>query len=98
MDLVVTVERIEGHCPVYNLGDSFLLKDGFRLASDKPLCMHALASLMPFYNALRFAQPEHLGLADKEHPGKAVIQCPDPCALTGGGTVTFSISRTTEKT
>jgi len=55
--------------------------------------MHALASLMPYYNALRFAGPEELGLAGKEDREALYIQCLDPCVQTGGGTVIFAVTR-----
>ena len=62
MDLVITVKEIKGHCPVHKLGDSFTLKVGYQLVSDIPVCMHALASLMPFYNALRVSELTQWGL------------------------------------
>jgi len=93
MDLIVQVTEIQGHCPVYGKGDVFRLLDGWRLVADKPVCMHALASLLPYYNALRFAEPADLGLAGREDPGALYIQCADPCARTGGGTVVFRVTR-----
>ena len=78
MDIVVTVKEIKGHCPTYRVGDSFRLKAGYQLVSDTPVCMHALASLMPYY---------------KEDDSKAYIQCPDPFDCTNGGTVIFEISK-----
>jgi len=46
MDLLVTVKEIKGTCPVYTPGQEFIIREGYRLESDKPVCMHALASLM----------------------------------------------------
>ena len=43
MDLIVRVKEIKGTCSVYKLGDTFKLKDGYRLVSEIPLCMHSLA-------------------------------------------------------
>jgi uncharacterized repeat protein (TIGR04076 family) len=77
MHLLVTVVNIEGQCPVYRVGDSFKLDDGYRLISKIPLCMHSLAALLPFYNALRISGPEEWGLAGKEDSKKAYVQCPD---------------------
>ncbi|UCC99449.1 MAG: TIGR04076 family protein, partial [Phycisphaerales bacterium] len=57
MDIVITVKEIRGHCPTYRVGTSFTLKAGYQLVSDVPVCMHALASLMPYYNALRVSEP-----------------------------------------
>jgi len=93
MDLVIRVVKIEGYCPVYRTGDSFRLVDGWQLSTDKRLCMHSLASLMPHYNALRISEPEEWGLAGKENPRAAYLQCLDPCSYTGGGTAIFEITR-----
>lgn len=93
MDLKISVVKIAGHCPLYQEGDSFTLQEGYKLIAGQPLCMHALASLMPFYNALRVADPARLGLAGKDNPQKAFIQCPDACAFTAGGSVVFAIER-----
>jgi len=93
MDLVVRVVQIKGHCPVYKVNDSFTLKDGYRLVSKIPLCMHALASLIPYYNALQVSNPARWGLAGKKDESKAYIQCLDPLDHTGGGTVIFEIER-----
>ncbi len=93
MYLRIVVARIDGHCPVYKTGDVFELKDGYRLTAEKPLCMHGLAALMPFYNALRFIDPAAIGLADKEDPSRACVQCPDAVDCTGGGRVVFRINR-----
>ena len=92
MDLTVTVKSIKGNCPTYNVGDSFVLKAGYQLVSDIPVCMHALASLMPYYNALRVSDPTRWGIDGKEDKSKAYIQCPDAVDMTGGGTVTFEIA------
>ena len=93
MELVVTVKEIEGICPTYNVGDSFTLKVGYQLVSDVPVCMHGLAALMPYYNALRVSEPAQWGLDGKDDNTKAYIQCPDACRYTRGGTVTFEISK-----
>ncbi|MHA1129587.1 MAG: TIGR04076 family protein [Candidatus Helarchaeota archaeon] len=93
MDIIVKVKEIKGYCPVYQIGDTFKLEDGFKLISDKPLCMHSLASLLPHYNALLVSDPEKWGLAGKEDKSKAYIQCLDPLGYTDGGTVIFEISK-----
>ncbi len=97
MDLVVTVKEIKGHCPTYKLGDSFTLKAGYQLVSDIPVCMHALAALMPYYNALRVSEPAQWGLEGKDDKTKAYIQCPDPAEHTNGGTVTFEITKSHQR-
>lgn len=96
LDLIVKVKEVIGRCPVYKVGDSFKLEEGYRLIAEKPLCMHSLASLMPYYNALRVGDPAAFGLAGKDDKSKAYVQCVDPQAYTGGGTVVFEISRTGE--
>jgi len=88
-DTLVTVEQINGTCPVFQVGDSFRLLDGYRLSSPKPVCMHALASLMPHYNALRVSTPDRWGLGPRDGP--AHVQCLDPHQHTGGGTVVFAV-------
>jgi uncharacterized repeat protein (TIGR04076 family) len=92
-DLLIRVKEVKGHCPVYKVGDSFRLENGYRLVADAPLCMHSLASLLPYYNALRVSEPSQWGLAGKEDGDKAYFQCLDPSSYTGGGTVVFEVSR-----
>jgi uncharacterized repeat protein (TIGR04076 family) len=94
MDLVVRVKEVKGTCPVYRVGDSILIREGFILDTERSsqVCMHSLASLMPYYVALsRGVSPHDLGLAGTDRE-KAYLQCLDPCELTGGGTVLFEIS------
>lgn len=93
MDIIIKVKEVKGSCPTFKPGDSFILKAGYQLVSEGPVCMHALSSIMPFYNALRVSEPEHWGLEGKTEKDKAYIQCPDPVDHTGGGTVIFEISK-----
>jgi uncharacterized repeat protein (TIGR04076 family) len=93
MHLIVTIKEIKGSCAVYKVGDTFRFEDGYRLVSDIPVCMHSLASIMPFYNALRVAEPNEFGLACRDDASKACLQCLDPCEYSGGGTVIMEISR-----
>jgi len=95
MDIIVKVKEVKGSCPTFKVGDSFTLKAGYQLVSDNPICMHALSSIMPFYNALIVSPPCVLGLDGKTDKDKAYVQCPDPVEHTGGGTVIFEISRGT---
>ncbi len=87
------VKEIRGRCPVYCEGDEFCLADGYRLTSDKPLCMHSLAAIMPFYNAFRFAGAADMGLAGRKDGGRMYVQCPDACDYTDGGTVIFELRK-----
>ncbi|MBL7075247.1 TIGR04076 family protein [candidate division KSB1 bacterium] len=93
MKLIVRVHQIKGRCPVYQKGDEIIIRDGYVLEADKDqkICMHSLASLMPYYVALsRGVAAKDLGLTRCEN-GKAFVQCLDPCEFTGGGTVIFEI-------
>ena len=90
--LTIRVKEIKGHCPVYQTGDSIVLDEGYRMNLEETdrVCMHSLASILPYYVALyRGVSPVDLGLAKEGE--KAYVQCLDPCALTGGGTVVFEI-------
>ncbi len=91
--LEVVVTNIEGDCPVYSIGDHFIIRDGYVLDTvDSRVCMHSLSSIMPFYTALsRGIKPRELGLSRGGEDGSAFVQCLDPCRITGGGTVTFEI-------
>lgn len=91
MDLAVKIVRICGKCPVYKVGDEFILKEGYKLESKKPICMHSLASLLPYYNAFaRGVSPKELGLGEGVN---LFLQCLDPHDLTNGGTVTMEVYR-----
>jgi uncharacterized repeat protein (TIGR04076 family) len=95
LTLLVQVVDIQGQCPVYAVGDGFQIVDGYGLVAEKPLCMHALQSLAPYYVALsRGADPADLGLAGSD--GAAYVQCLDPQHYTGGGTVTFKLETLAE--
>jgi uncharacterized repeat protein (TIGR04076 family) len=94
MRLIVEVIEISGNCPVYKRGNRIVLDDGYKvnMKETDSICMHSLASLLPYYNALaKGASAVELGLAKE---GKeAYVQCMDPKEYTGGGTVIFKISR-----
>ncbi len=88
--LQVEVVEIQGHCPVYRVGDGFRIEAGYCLVAGRPICLHALQSLNPYYVPLsRGMAPAELGLAGPD--GAAYVQCLDPHRYTGGGTVTFRI-------
>jgi uncharacterized repeat protein (TIGR04076 family) len=93
MYLLIRVAEIKGNCPVYKVGDSFTLDDGYRLISHIPLCMHSLAAIIPHYNVLRISEPDLWGLAGKKDKTKAYVQCLDPFSYTDGGTAILEISR-----
>jgi uncharacterized repeat protein (TIGR04076 family) len=90
--LLIEVVEVQGHCPVYQLGDRFHIQEGYKLVTERPVCMHALGSVSPYYIPLsRGISPADLGLAGPD--GAAYVQCLDPQRYTGGGTVTFRISQ-----
>ena len=93
MDLKIQVKEIRGTCPVYKVGDHFTLKNGYQLVSGIPVCMHALSSLIPHYNAFRFTDPANWGAAGKDRRDSLYFQCLDPYEYTGGGTVIFEVTR-----
>jgi uncharacterized repeat protein (TIGR04076 family) len=96
MELIIKVVDIKGKCPVYQLGDRIVLRQGYILDPKKTdtACMHSLASILPYYVALsKGVRAKDLGLA-KGDSHEAYVQCLDPCDLTEGGTVCFEISRT----
>jgi len=92
-NLKITVVDIQGGCPVYKPGNSFYLTDGYILEPSKScqVCMHSLASILPYHVALSHGiSPASIGL-NKDKSNKAFLQCQDPCAYTGGGTVIFEV-------
>ena len=96
--LIITVKEIIHNCSVYQIGDKIVLDEGYRLnlKETNNVCMHSLASLMPYYIALfRGVEPVKLGLS--RDTKKAYIQCLDPCNYTGGGTVIFEIEKVRQK-
>ena len=91
MHLLVRVVEIKGNCPVYDVGDRFTLEDGYKLVSETPVCMHSLASILPYHIAMaKGVPPNRMGLAHKDRKdGKAYVQCLDPVSHTAGGTAIF---------
>ena len=94
MRLIVEVIDISGNCPVYKPGDRIILYNGYKvnLRETDNICMHSLASLLPYYNALaKGVSAVKLGLAKEGE--EAFVQCMDPQEYTEGGTVIFKIKR-----
>lgn len=92
-NLKVTVIEIRGKCPVYKQGDSFSLEQGYIIDPLKSsrICMHSLASILPYHVALsNGVAPVSIGL-NKKDENKAYLQCFDPFTYTGGGTVVFEV-------
>lgn len=62
--VVIEVVDIQGHCSVYRVGDRFRIEGGYKLVSDRPVCLHALQAVCPYYVPLsRGIVPADLGLA-----------------------------------
>ena len=83
--LIIKVLKIKGTCPVYKVGDRIVIDEGHKLnlKETDSVCMHSLASVMPYYVVLsKGVDPKTLGLAKKIN--KACLQCLDPCEITGG--------------
>ena len=94
MRLIVEVIDISGNCPVYKPGDRIILDNGYKvnLRETDNICMHSLASLLPYYNALaKGVSAVELGLAKEGE--EAFVQCMNPQEYTEGGTVIFKIRR-----
>lgn len=94
MELIIEVIEIEGVCPVYKVGDKIVLADGYKVILEETdnICMHSLASIIPYHTALaKGIDPVDLGLA--KTGDSAYVQCLDPHRHTGGGTVTFRITK-----
>jgi uncharacterized repeat protein (TIGR04076 family) len=95
-DLRVEVVKVEGFCPVYKVGNKFLLESGYKLVCKESddVCVHALGSFLSFVVGLSARIPlEDLGLGHEEDD-VAYLRCLDPGPpLTEGGTVTFAIKR-----
>lgn len=88
--LKIEAYNIKGSCPIYKKGDIFSILDGYKLKTEGLVCMHSLASIMPYYVALsKGVSPKELGLGTGN---VAFVHCPDPCEYTDGGTVTFRLT------
>jgi uncharacterized repeat protein (TIGR04076 family) len=95
MKLIVKIVEIKGRCPVYEVGNTITLQEGYILDTEKTdiVCMHSLASILPYYVALaKGVEAKEMGLSRGDSK-EAYIQCLDPCEITGGGTVRLEISR-----
>lgn len=90
----ITVEKIEGECPVYETGDKIVLENFYIVPSkSEKICLHALSSMSTFLIPFsRNISAKTLGLGNGDDMG--YIQCPDPGPpCTKGGTVLFKLER-----
>ena len=95
MRLIITVDEIQGRCPVYKVGDKIVLDDGYRMNLEETdaVCMHSLASILPYHIAFSRGVSAKICGLNREADMPAYVQCLDPVHRTRGGTVTFRIDR-----
>lgn len=93
--LIITVKRVRGHCPVFEVGDRIVVEcPEVVVEKTSSICVHALGSMLsmivPLSRGISFKQ---LGLATVEGE-KGYVQCLDPGKpYTEGGTVLFEVER-----
>ncbi len=90
-NVLITVHKVEGTCPVFKQGDQFTVKEGYILDTDIPVCIHAMVSIIHFLPLLaRGFTGSELGLC--KNSDEAYVACPDPGPpYTYGGKVIFKI-------
>ncbi len=92
-DVVVTVHKTEGECPVFRTGDRIFFRGPeIDLERSDAVCAHALPPLLHYLNALRpGADMAELGLSKGER-NTGYVACPDPGPpFTNGGRVIFRL-------
>jgi uncharacterized repeat protein (TIGR04076 family) len=95
---ILTVEKIQGHCPLYKTGDKILIEQFYiNTKNSQNICIHAFAAMSTLLSAfLHGASATELGIGSRENIG--YVQCPDPGPpCTKGGTVLFKLKRETIK-
>ena len=73
--LIIKVLKIKATCPVYKVSDRIVIDEAYKLNLKETdnICMHSLASIIPYYVALsKGVDPKTLGLAKEEN--KAYLQ------------------------
>lgn len=92
--LEITVHKIKGECPVYNVGDKIVIENPeINLEITDALCTHALPTILHYALILEYNWcPIKLGLTRESDKDNAYVQCVDPgYPYTDGGTVIFKI-------
>ena len=92
--VVVEVVEVRGKCALgYKPGDKFIVRDYYIESMDKPICLHALSSLLTILSLmLKGYSAKRLGIGETDNTG--YLQCPDPGKpYTDGGTVIFKLTR-----
>lgn len=93
----VEVVDVKGKCALnYKPGDRFIFEKFYVKETDKPLCLHALNSMVTvLILMLKGFSMKKLGLSNEENT--AYTQCPDPGEpYTNGGSVLFKLTRKTK--
>lgn len=96
--IIITVERIRGHCPIYKIGDTITIEKFYINAKNSQnICIHAFAAMTTLLSAfLHGASATELGIGSQENTG--YIQCPDPGPpCTKGGNVLFKLEKEKRK-
>jgi uncharacterized repeat protein (TIGR04076 family) len=93
--VTISVEKLEGMCPLYAVGQTVATLNGwyFESRQEMKLCSHAVAAMLtalgPFSKGV---SARDLGFGKDDD--LAYVQCPDPGKpYTCGGTVTFRLER-----
>jgi uncharacterized repeat protein (TIGR04076 family) len=90
----VEIVEVRGKCPVYEVGDSFLVEmPKLVVKPETKVCVHAFIAIQTFLQALaRGYSAKKLGIGSKDDEG--YVQCPDPGPpYTSGGTVIFKLKK-----
>jgi len=92
--VVVTAEKVKGHCPVYTKDDKITIEEFYIKSQDSQnICIHAFAAMTTLLSAfLHDCSATKLGIGPEENTG--YIRCPDPGPpCTKGGNVLFKLKK-----
>jgi len=92
--VVVTAEKVKGHCPVYTKDDKITIEEFYIKSQDSQnICIHAFAAMTTLLSAfLHDCSATELGIGPEENTG--YIRCPDPGPpCTKGGNVLFKLKK-----
>lgn len=92
--IIATVKDVRGYCPIYRVGDSFMIEWFYiKTENSSNICLHALSSMLTLISAfIHGSSAKNLGIGSEDDVG--YIQCPDlGPPYTKGGTVIFELRR-----
>jgi uncharacterized repeat protein (TIGR04076 family) len=98
IQIILTVEKIIGNCPIYKTGDKIVINKFYIKSKDSQnICIHAFAAMTTLLSAfLHGTSALELDIGSEEEVG--YLQCPDPGPpYTKGGTVLFKLKRVETK-